>query len=430
LPSTQKMTANFKRLVSLPIFNITDPVTDGHVEWRFPTMFKTDAKGVSREWFGGVLDGGVITCHGTTDGVKTLSEPYRIELNLSGRSFVEQALLELRSRYEVKNRKEGYRFPDEIKTINPKPMLAEDWHKKRPSMRLYFPVAVQPKLDGIRCLVSERRDEGNIVYRSRTNKYYDFGYLFDEEISAILPFFPFQVELDGELYIHGRMLQNISSIVSLKATDLDLKKMSALKAAKTKETLDIRKKELVYNIFTIITPKDLSYEERRHFLVEAFSQGERSLGRPFERISLVPDFEAYSEEDIKKYTNDFLDKGYEGAMIYKMAKNLPPGKKNESFYRSARTWNLMKFKAFSDEEMIAVSITEGKGLSEGKAICQAKDKNGILHSVNLSFTDDEKRDIFLNPSKIIGKEVTVKHYGRTEDGKLRHANVISIRDYE
>lgn len=420
-------------LDSLPLFELHDQPSEKSriVEWRYPVMYKKDAKGVKREWFGAIYEGGVITSHGTVDGVKTISEPYQIELNASGRSFIEQAALELRSRYELKNRKEGYRFPGELTTVNAKPMLAEDWWKRRKSTKLYFPVAIQPKLDGIRCLVKQDLDRDELIYRSRTNKTYDFDYLFGEEIRAMLPYFPFQVEFDGELYIHGMLLQNIASLVSMKTREEELKSLRGAKLEHAKKTLDMRDKFLKYNIFTIITPKEMAYEDRNHILNRAYHQGQLSLGRPFEKVVLVEESIAYSMKDIEDLALEYTqEKGYEGIMIYKLGSSLPADKKSESYYRSARTWNLIKYKPFFDEEMKILSVKGGKGKAADLAGCQVIDSEGITHEVNIAENDEVRRKIFDNPSLVIGKDATVKHYGRTDAGKLRHASIIAIRDYE
>jgi ATP-dependent DNA ligase len=421
--------SSFDILMALPLYEITEKAE--FPEWRYPAMYKIDAKGIKREWFGAVVSGGIVTSHGTVDGVKTISEPYKIDINKSGRDFIEQGELELRSRYEVKYRKEGYRMPGAFTSDNIKPMLAEDWNKRRESTKLYFPVAIQPKLDGIRCLVKQDKETCRILYRSRTNKSYDFGYLFDEEISAMLPYFPFPVEFDGELYIHGITLQNISSIVSLKTTEDEVETLKGKKKEHAVEILDKRNKYLKYNIFTIITPTDMPYEDRNDILNKAYALGEKSLGRKFEKVVLVQDEIVESMKELEKKANYYTSKlKYEGIMIYKLAFSLPKEKIGESYYKSSRTWNLIKFKPFFDEEMEIVAVKGGKGKAAELAGTRVKDSFGIFHEVNIAEDDEVRKRIFDNPSLVIGKMATVKHYGRTDDGKLRHATVIVIRDYE
>jgi ATP-dependent DNA ligase len=420
----------YSTLIALPEYLLTE-IPDRIFEWRYPKMYKRDMKGKRREWFAAVIEGGIVTSHGEEAGVKTISEPYAVELNQSGRSFSEQAALELRSRYEVKHRKEGYRFPGEFTVTNIKPMLANDWNKRLESTRLYYPVAIQPKLDGIRCLVKQDPDTGRIVYRSRTNKGYHFGYLFDEEISSMLPFFPFQVEFDGEMYIHGVSLQTISSIVSLKTTREELGLLKGAKLEHAIETLDRRDSELRYNIFTIITPKDMPYEDRNDLLHKAYMLGQESLGRSFEKVVLVEDHIINSESELDEINDHYTQElGYEGVMVYKLGVSLPANKIQESYYRPGRSWNLIKYKPFFDEEMTIIAVKSGKGKAAELAGCRVEDSMGITHEVNIADDDAVRKAIFENPKLVLGKEATVKHYGRTDDGKLRHASIIAIRDYE
>jgi len=420
------------KLESLTEYQLSENPEDfSFNEWKYPKMYKKDIKGNKRVWFGAVTSQGIVTSYGLVDGIKQITEPYAIELNNSGRNYIEQASLELRSRYEVKMRKEGFRFPGEIKSINTKPMLAEDWWKRKSNTVLYYPVVIQPKLDGIRCLVKKDNDSCNIIYRSRTNKTYDFGYLFDEEINAILMFFPFQVELDGELYIHGMMLQGISSVVSLKISEDEIPTLKGTKKEHAIDILKIREDKLKYNIFTIITPNDMVYEDRNELLVKAYNAAEKYLGRHMERVVIVHDEPVFSIEDIEKNAKKYTEKlGYEGLMIYKLGLSLPPNKISESYYKSSRSWNLIKYKPFFDEEMIILLVKGGKGKASELAGFRVEDNKGITHEVNIAESDDIRKYIFDNPLSVIGKEATVKHYGRTEDGKLRHASVIAIRDYE
>lgn len=416
--------------ISLPEYENGEIPDKKIKEWKYPRMSKIGMRGETRYWQGGILEGGIVTYFGQQDGKMQLTEPYEIETNTSGRNFNEQAALQLQSKYEIKYRKEGYRFEGDKEIQEKGPMLANDWRKRTKSTILYFPVAVQPKLDGIRCLVNYDRMTGKLKYRSRTHKNYDFGYLFDEEIEAMMPFFPSEVQLDGELYIHGKLLQEISSIVSLKTTEEDLKKLKGKKLEKEKETLRLRREELKYNIFTIITGEDMVYEDRRRLLVRAAKKAEKYLGRKLQRVQIVPDHFADSMEEVEEILDLYVGKGYEGVMIYKVGESLPASKVKESYYKSGRSWNLIKYKPFFDEEMEIIEVKSGKGKAAELAGTRVVDSEGIIHEVNIASNDAIRKKILENPDSIIGKMATVKHYGKTDAGKLRHASVICIRDYE
>ena len=102
-----------------------------------------------------------------------------------------------------------------------------------------------------------------------------------------------------------------------------------------------------------------------------------------------------------------VEKGYEGAIIR------PKAGKYEYGFRSN---TLLKVKTFSDAEFEVVNVIEGKGKFEGKAcfIC----KNDLTDSTlvcTIATTMEEKAQQFQNKEKYIGKKLTVKFFGRTDE---------------
>ena len=88
----------------------------------------------------------------------------------------------------------------------PKPMLAGIYVP----LAAKFPVDVQPKLDGLRCMVTA----DDLVLRSRCGKTYTLPHIADQ-LAGILPT---GAIADGELYIHGVPLQAIVSLVTRQQT--------------------------------------------------------------------------------------------------------------------------------------------------------------------------------------------------------------------
>ena len=82
-----------------------------------------------------------------------------------------------------------------------KPMLALEMEEKL----VKLPCMVQPKLDGIRCLVYKKE---SIVFQSRQNKLFEpFQHLLPE-LESIFEKHPTLV-LDGELYCHGLGFESV-----------------------------------------------------------------------------------------------------------------------------------------------------------------------------------------------------------------------------
>ena len=75
------------------------------------------------------MNKGIVSYFGQQGGKMQLTDPYEIDLNSSGRSFQEQAALQLQSKYELKYRKEGYRYEGDYEIQEKGPMLANDWRK-------------------------------------------------------------------------------------------------------------------------------------------------------------------------------------------------------------------------------------------------------------------------------------------------------------
>lgn len=406
-----------------PLHQIYDSKLPSIKGWRYPPMFKDDSKGATRIWYAGFDGKSISTVHGQLNGKLQESEPYAVEVNTSGRNLVEQAVLELKQRYEIKHRKEGYRFAGESPPDAGNAMAAYEWDREKD--KLYYPVGVEPKIDGVRCMVKRNRD-GILEYRSRGNKMYDFSDIFDETINVLLDKFPFDVELDGELYIHGMPLQSIASIANRRKTDHE------------------DRDRLEYYVFGVRTPMNMVFEERISLLDHAFEDAGAeevtlekypeetyaAVCRDLGKVKQVRMEIAYNESDIDDITNWFVENNYEGSMIYKMGSSLPPDKVKESYYKGGRSKNILKNKPFFDEEGIIVDVTEGKGISKGMAMIHIQDSYGIV-SIMTPAVDHETRKLwFKNPKLIIGKTATFKHYGRTKDNNVRHANMIAIRDYE
>ena len=140
------------------------------------------------------------------------------------------------------------------------------------------------------------------------------------------------------------------------------------------------------------------------------------------RTLLVKSF----EQSMNLY-KQFIDEGYEGIMFRNI--NMP--------YEQKRSYNLLKYKIFLDDEFIIISGAEGKGILAGHIgsfICKIE-ANRILNDIGgkvVKFGDKDgivcaKMDgktsylkhLFNHPDEYMGKPLTIKYQNLSKDGVPR-----------
>jgi ATP-dependent DNA ligase len=126
-----------------------------------------------------------------------------------------------------------------------------------------------------------------------------------------------------------------------------------------------------------------------------------------------------SYEDIKIMHDYFVTEGYEGIILRK-----------DEQYKNTRSSNLLKYKEFDDDEMEIIGFSEGVGTEVGLVIWEVKTNDGLIFTVRPKGDFEERKKLFENGEKYIGKKITVRFQGKSEKGIPRFPIGISIRDYE
>ena len=287
-------------------------------------------------------------------------------------------------------------------TTHFKPMLAHKFDNKRVDWSK--PVFIQPKLDGIRCIMT-----ADGCYSRNGKKFMNVQHLYTKAIKDLFKVNPLLV-IDGELYNHD-LRDNFEKIVSL--------------VRKQKPTSDDRKearKLIQYHVYDFVMAykgkldlieSDMNrYEKRMHQLVCSDMYGKH--------IRYVPARGVHSLDKAKEIHNDFLQQGYEGSIL-----------RLDGPYKCGRSYDLMKFKDFSDTEAKIVSWVEGKGKRRGtigKFI--AVDSDGIRFGMPVMDNFKYLQKNFKNMQDWVGKTATFTYFERTRAGSYRHPLFKAIRDYE
>ena len=279
-----------------------------------------------------------------------------------------------------------------------KPMLAYPVSEK--PIDYSKPVFIQPKLDGVRCLIQTDPYKIKVVAYSRTGKVWKN---IDHILNELIPFFSHHpnVILDGELYNHD-LRDNFEKIISL--------------VRKTKPTDEDRleaSKKTQFHCYDIID-ENMAFVERMAFIYKNVPQSYC--------IEHVTTTRVATESSAKVFHQENLDNGYEGSIV-----------RTNDTYHCNRSHNLRKFKDFSDAEAYIVGYEEGKGKREGtlgKFIMQDEDGNKFGCPPGKGYNYKEMKDMLNNIHKYMGQTATFTYFERTKAGSYRHPLFKTIRDYE
>jgi ATP-dependent DNA ligase len=194
-------------------------------------------------------------------------------------------------------------------SLNIKPMLAIEMEPKL----VKFPAFVQPKLDGIRCLIYKERDQ--IIFQSRQNKLFEPFIHLLPDLEKIFEKDP-PLILDGELYCHGLGFEAVTSMVRrAKVRHPDVEKINyVIYDCISKETYKHRMSKL--NMFIL------------------------------NHVFFIETIEVTKMQEIEDSHSHYTDYGYEGIMI-----------RADGPYKHGRSKDLLKYKKFKDTEYLVVGHT-------------------------------------------------------------------------
>jgi DNA ligase-1 len=280
-----------------------------------------------------------------------------------------------------------------------KPMLAYPVSDKP---IVYDKVSMQPKLDGVRCVIQREGDDMAFVVKaySRTGKEWkNINHILDE----LAPFFAKHpnVILDGELYNHD-FKDDFEQIISM--------------VRKTKPTSEDRSKSrdnVQFHCYDIVD-ETLTFEERNYFISKYV--------QPSYCVKHVTTMAVGDDRLAKMIHQQNLENGYEGSIL-----------RTNDTYACKRSHNLRKFKDFSDDEATIVGYVDGKGKREGtlgKFVMQ--DDNGVEFGCppGKGYTYAQLKVMLDNIGDYIGQRATFTYFERTKAGSYRHPLFKCIRNYE
>ena len=278
-----------------------------------------------------------------------------------------------------------------------KPMLAYkvgkkpvDWSEK---------VFMQPKLDGVRCVIQLDKT-GKVIAYSRTGKPWlnirhilkDLKPWFAEHPDAIL---------DGELYNH-ELRNDFEQIISLVRTQ----KPTAYMRSKSKKLVQ-------FHCYDYANGNDVYSQRMQNLSVsDMYSYC----------VKYVPTWQVTSNGHANLKHKSFLEKDYEGSIL-----------RLDTKYQNKRSYGLQKFKDFHDAEATIVGYVPGKGKRTGTlGKFMMQDDKGVEFGCppGKGYNYKDLANILNNIHDYIGKRATFTYFERTQYGSYRHPLFKTIRNYE
>lgn len=263
--------------------------------------------------------------------------------------------------------------------------------------QLQYPLYVQPKYDGFRVIYKEGifYTRSGLVYSNiNLTSYFDCL----QGINSYV--------LDGEFYAHGKQFQDLSKVLNaddvpipndLKFYVYDCVPLADWNKQKTNRTYTDRLKDL------------------RSLVNDTICNYKKVIDTPTDKVQSA----AEVVEIYKKYRDD----GYEGCML----------KAVEGKYAwkrvTIKSGEMVKLKPFETLDLEIIDVIEGEGKYQGTLGSLVVSGGNIAPtSVGSGFTDADRKEIWRNKDKYVGKTAEVKYFEISEDKVLRFPIFERIRE--
>lgn len=359
-------------------------------------LYKRDTTGSIRQWMAeaegpryrmtaGIKDGKLVTSEWS------LAEPKNVG-RANATTAEEQAQREVEQHY-TKKLKEGYVEDlskiDEVLLI--KPMLAKKFVDYEDEVE--FPVYVQPKLDGIRCVVTPSG-----LFSRKNEPFQTCPHIADLLVPLSIAY---GIQFDGELYNH-ELKDDFNQLQSL-----------IMKKKPTKEDLRESQGKVRYYCYDVIDGSR-NFAERHSFLTELFVQHPEL--EPL--FVLVKTEKIETREALDESYASMLEAGFEGQMV---RINQPYERKRSKF--------LLKRKEFEDAEFEIAYVEEGIGNRSGmvgRVTCKLPD--GRTFGAGVKGGVEVNKMLLAQKDELPGKLATIVYQNLTPDGIPRFPVFKGLRE--
>ena len=251
------------------------------------------------------------------------------------------------------------------------------------------PYLLQPKLDGERCRAVVGMNNTVYLWSSEQNLITSVPHINEALEDMCLPL---DLEFDGELYIHEETFGDLHSIISQKnqlADNYDL---------------------MEYHIFDIIDETMTQLERSVHL----------SRFRFHSPLFHVKNTMIDTIGEVLQWIDNYTDRGYEGIILRELS----------AMYVRKRSSAIMKFKPKKSDYYLIVGVEQEISVlghpkpSLGALVCISDE--GTSFNVGSGFTQDQRRQWWLERDILIGRTVHVQYQNINPEGAPRFPVFLSL----
>lgn len=278
--------------------------------------------------------------------------------------------------------------------------------------KLEFPMFVEPKLDGVRCIAVIK--DGRVTLFSRSGKIFQNFRVIEEKLLEICK--TDRMVYDGEII--SRDFQTLMTQTN-----------------RLEENASVSPIEIRFAIFDGMTYSEFVNHKCRLSMIQRRTKLLKTLNPdPSLQVVLVESTKVNSMEQFLDQYRLRVEQGFEGVMV-----------KNNGNYRFSRSKNWLKFKPTCSEDLKVVDFVEGTGKFRetlGALVVEVEQevenplKNGkkayLTTKVNVGsgFSDADRQEIWANRNYYRGMKAEVIYQERTKDGSLRFPRFKCWKDEE
>ena len=344
---------------------------------------------------------------------RTLREQLELEYKSNMKKYLDKGYKQLTKNVEEYTEEELNEVVGEVITDSSgfaKHMLAKQADKvKDSSIEKVKMWAVSRKIDGVRC--SFYWKDGEVKSASRGGGDYDPSTYQLREHPVLRSFLSTHPDwvLDGELYKHGKSLQQISGAARMEKTALGCSWIE-------------------YFVYDIMIPnatfadRYAMLNELAEYLNQEHFNPEREWSKDELRMQVVP--HVFISGDNKKdqimdLHNQYVAEGWEGCVARDVSK---------AYKYGGRGQEMVKFKMYQDAEFEITGISEG--LRPEDMCFTLKTEDNIEFKAKPMGSRELKEQYREDLDKLIGKMATVKYFYLSDEGTPLQPVLKAIRDYE